>query len=108
MGGSQTVLVLGIACGVVGILGGLVGCYFSIRNTGGVRERAFMVKVSLAMVAVVSGCLALGWALRPGYSFVGLLPLLVLGPAIAWVNRNQARIRREEAGIDRSFAPPGA
>ena len=35
-----------IAGAVIGLAGGAVGTWFSIRNTNGPRERAFMVKAA--------------------------------------------------------------
>ena len=88
----------GLAGGLVGTLGGAVGTYFSIRNTAGPRERAFVVRASvLCWVAVVLFLIALiltprpyAWLLWVPYSL--LLPLAIL----AW-NRRQALIRSEEA-----------
>ena len=95
-----------VAGSVAGVLGGAIGSYYSVRNTAGPRERAFVVR------AVV-----VGWAL--GIAFVvGLwllphperhwlwLPYAVLLPLgiVAW-NRRQAQIRQEESG--RAGPPAG-
>lgn len=65
----------GILGGALGLAGGALGTYFSIRNTRGTRERGFMVRVA-----------AVGWA---PYG-------IGLGLGIAWCNRRQGRIRAEE------------
>ena len=109
-------IVGGILGSLIGVLGGGVGCYFSIRNTNGPRERAFVVKCVKQSVLFVLGFLlvygvacVLVFLLRthvaPGWSTV----LLVL-PHLLWIpyvialvygilhwNKEQARIRREEA-----------
>ena len=36
----------GIIGGIIDVAGGIIGTYFSIKNTNGPRERAFMIKVS--------------------------------------------------------------
>ncbi|HXI82723.1 MAG TPA: sigma-70 family RNA polymerase sigma factor, partial [Verrucomicrobiae bacterium] len=103
---------------IIGILGGWFGAKMSIENTQSARERQFMIKVvwnTLALVGVF--CLILfadillthfWWKTRPllvVVAFVGTLlgycaALMVL---IFWGNRNQQRIRREEA----AKLPPG-
>ena len=88
----------GIAGGLVGTLGGAVGTYFSIRNTAGPRERAFVVRASvLCWVAVVLFLITLFVAPRP-YAWLLWVPYSLLLPLgiLAW-NRRQAIIRSEEA-----------
>lgn len=86
----------GVVGAIVGILGGLLGTYFSIRNTTGQRERRFVICAAVATWAVL-GLLALliyafpratGVAMT---SFFGLLPF-----AILYLNRRQAAIREQE------------
>jgi hypothetical protein len=31
----------------LGVLGGVIGTYFSVKNTSGPREQAFMIRVSI-------------------------------------------------------------
>lgn len=88
-----------IVGGVVGVLGGLVGTYFSIKNTGGPRERAVMVKVSLIFWAAIIVFLAVLLLLPSPYRhllWIAYVPLLLWG--IITCNKKQAQIRREESG----------
>ncbi len=95
---SQTLgLIGGILGSVIGVLGGAVGTYFSIKNTNGPRERAFMIR-----------CAAIGWVLIT--LFLGamfLLPvenrvflwipyIIVLPFGIRFGNRRQREIARRE------------
>ena len=87
----------GIAGCVIGAIGGIIGTWVFIHNTSGPRERVFTIKAS-----------AIGWA--AGIVFLGLLFLLpnpwrfllwvpygiLLALGIAYWNRTQERIRREE------------
>ena len=108
---------------IIGILGGWFGAKMSIENTQSARERQFVIKVvwnTLALVVVF--CLVLfadillvhfWWKTRPMWvvvAFIGTLlgycvALMVL---IFWGNRNQQRIRREEAAkLPPGTLPPG-
>jgi hypothetical protein len=83
----------------IGVLGGIIGTYFSIKSTRGPRERAFVVKASILAWVLVMGFLGamlllpspLRYWLWPPYGVI--LPLGVL----AW-NRRQSKIRQEESG----------
>ena len=77
------------------------GCYCSIKNTNGPRERAFMVK------SVIVGCLLMavfltGLLLLPDpYRHLMWVPFgLVMGFGIPLANKKQQRIRQEEAGAN--------
>lgn len=82
----------------IGVIGGAVGTYFSIKNTAGPKERTFMIRVALtawlALLAFVAGLLAFpkpfNWLLWVPYG-IGL-PF-----GIRWCNRRQTQIRGEEA-----------
>jgi fatty acid desaturase len=91
-------LIGGIGGSAIGILGGVIGTYFSVMNTAGPRERAFMIRAAaLAWVAVAAFLAALWWIPFP-YRFLLWLPyVLALPLAIRAGNRRQERIRREEA-----------
>ena len=97
---------------IVGLLGGIVGTRLSIANTQSVRERRFMVRaawmtwslvlVFFAVCLIFSWLAGHQWKHRPllmavafmAGGFIYTIALLVL---ILWMNRNQRRIRREEA-----------
>jgi hypothetical protein len=82
---------------VIGLAGGIVGTWFSIRNTSGPRERSFMVRVSviawIAITAFVAGLLLLP---RP-YNWLLWVPYAIALPlCIRSLNRRQQQIRAEE------------
>jgi uncharacterized membrane protein YfcA len=89
----------GIIGGVFGMLGGAVGAYFSIKNTNGPRERAFMVRVCfVAFVAVIS-LITLMYFLPKPWAFLLWIPYVIaLLWSIVYCNRTQQRIRNEESG----------
>jgi hypothetical protein len=83
---------------LLGFLGGAVGTYYSIKNTGGPRERAFMIRASAVCWAAVASFLVALWYVPPPYRASLWLPYgLLLPVAICASNREQERIRREEA-----------
>ena len=99
-------LVGGIIGGVLGVLGGAIGTYFSIKNTIGPRERAFMVRIAIVtwvlVAAFVLGLLGLP---RP-FNFLLWVPYGIALPlAILWCNRHQSRIRAEEAASNEKGPP---
>jgi uncharacterized membrane protein YfcA len=90
-------LVGGILGGVIGIVGGLIGTYVSIKRVKGPKERAFMVRVSIVIWLVIIGLLALLFALPSPYNYLIFIPYGILLPfGIAYSNRTQQRLRREE------------
>ncbi len=92
----------GIIGGGIGLAGGVVGTYFSIKNTNGSRERAFMIKVSAIAWVVVTAFLAGLLLLPKPYNWFMWLPYGIALPlGIRWCNQRQLKIRAEEAA-DRS------
>jgi hypothetical protein len=96
----------GIIGGGLGVLGGAIGTYFSIKNTSGPLERAFMIRISVVtwflVTAFVCGLLALP---RP-FNFLLWVPYGIALPlGILWCNRRQNRIRAEEAALNGPDAP---
>jgi hypothetical protein len=88
----------GITGAALGTLGGVAGTYFSIKNTNGPRERAFMVRVSAACwVAVTAFLVTLGLTPFPYRAWLWLPYMVLLPWAIRAGNRRQEQIRREEA-----------
>jgi hypothetical protein len=91
-------LIGGIGGAVIGIMGGVIGTYFSIRNTAGPRERDFVVRASaLTWVVVAAFLVVLGCTPMPYRALVWVPYLLLLAPAIRAFNRRQEEIRRQEA-----------
>ena len=88
----------GIIGSIAGLAGGIIGTYFSIKNTNGPRERAFMIKASLIAwisVLVFSGLM---FALPNSYRYFLWIPYGILLPlAIVTGNRKQQKIRQEES-----------
>lgn len=85
----------------LGIMGGLAGTYFSIRNTKSREEKSFVIKCSfvvwISVIAFLWGILALP---KP-YNHFLWLPYAILMPlGIRWMNRKQKAIQghNQEAG----------
>lgn len=90
-------LIGGIGGSVLGLTGGAIGTYCSIRNTAGPRERAFMIKAAVLAWVSVTMFLAALWFTPFPYRFLLWPPYLLLLPwAIRAGNRRQEQIRREE------------
>ena len=92
-------LVGGIVGGAIGLLGGAVGTYFSVRNTLGPRERAFVIKASVICWVFVTAFLVAMFLLPSPQRFLLWVPYAILLPiGIRVWNRKQMRIRKEESG----------
>jgi hypothetical protein len=95
----ETLGLLGAIIGsAVGVLGGIVGTYFSVKNTRGPRERAFVIKASILAWVLVAGLAGAMLILPSPLRYWLWLPyavILLLG-IVAW-NRKQAKIRQEES-----------
>ena len=97
-------LTVGIIIGsVIGLAGGVVGTYFSIKNTLGPRERAFMIRASVvawvAITAFLVGLVSLPNPYRH-LLWIPYIPALLLG--IRWCNRRQLQIRAQEVASSES------
>ena len=92
-------LVFGIALGAsLGVLGGAIGTYFSIKNTFGPRERAFMIHISIITWIAVSMFVAALMLLPKPYNFLLWIPYCIALPlAIMRWNRKQLEIRNQES-----------
>ena len=90
-----------IVGGGIGLLGGVIGTYFTIKNTKGRLERAFAIKASVLCWVLVLLFVA-GMALIPWwYKLLLVIPYLVgLFFGIRKWNEIQFRIRKEESGIN--------
>jgi len=87
----------GIIGGVLGLAGGVVGTYASIRNTGGPRERQFMVRAAVAAWVGITLFLVLLFVLPSPYRWLIWIPYGVALPlAIVYLNRKQQAIRSGE------------
>lgn len=86
----------GIIGSVLGILGGVIGTYFSIRNTNSLRERRFAIRAAiLAWLALGLTALAVFYlqTLR-AWAWVPICVMVVAGGPL-WIWR-QEMIRRED------------
>lgn len=87
-----------IGC-VVGGIGGIIGTYFSIRNTNGARERKFMIKMAVLVWSLIIVFVGLLLLLPNPYRWFLYLPFgLLMGMGIPYLNKKQQLIRDEEAG----------
>jgi len=90
-------LIGGIGGSVLGVLGGVIGTWFSIKNTNGPRERAFMVKTAVIVWVAVTLFLVLLLTLPQPYNYLMWIPYGILLPVgINRTNRIQAEIRKQE------------
>ncbi|MGH9870951.1 MAG: hypothetical protein ACRD9S_00520 [Pyrinomonadaceae bacterium] len=87
----------GIIGGAIGFAGGAVGTYASIKNTGGPRERRFMVRVSVVAWVAITLFVGLLFLLPNPYRwFLWIAYGLALPLAIVTLNRKQQAIRSAE------------
>ena len=83
--------------GIIGLAGGAVGTYASIKNTGGPRERQFMVRVAIAAWVGITLFLILLFVLPSPYRWLIWIPYGVALPlGIISLNRKQQAIRKDE------------
>lgn len=93
----NTGLIGGIIGSILGVAGGAVGTYFSITNTKGPIERAFMVKASIITWAAIIVFLGLMFILPNPHRYFLWIPYGVLMPlGIAKINKRVAEIREVE------------
>jgi len=91
-------LIGAIVGGLGGLAGGVIGTCFSIRNTKGPRERAFVMKASAICWVGCLVFLGLLFILPSPYRWLLWIPYAILLPiGIGAWNRRQFAIRQEEA-----------
>ncbi len=87
----------GIFGGAIGVLGGAIGTYYSIKNTNGPRERQFMIRCSVVVWVFVTGFLVGLFLIPAPYKWLLWIPYGVgLTMGIRFVNNQQQRIRSTE------------
>jgi hypothetical protein len=87
----------GIIGGGIGLLGGAVGTYYSIKNTNGPLERRFMIRA--AVIAWIGGGVFLSglFLLPKPYNFMMWVPYGILLPlGITTLNKRLRQIRQQE------------
>jgi len=104
MDGATAGLIGGGAGAALGLAGGIIGTWVSIRATRTAAERRFVVRVSLGLWAALVILMGLPLALV----LLGVMPVwltwvpmtvafVALGPFIRWANARQAGLRGEGA-----------
>ncbi len=87
----------GLIGGVIGIAGGMVGTWFSIRNTSGSKERLFMIRTAVAGWVFITLFLLLFFILPHPYRWLLWIPYGILLPlGIIYSNKTQQKIREQE------------
>ena len=96
----------GIAGTVIGLAGGIVGTYFSIKNTRTAKERSLMIKFVAGFwafgLAALTLMLLAAFDVLPEavYWVVWITFMCLLGPTIMLGNRYLAKARSEEPAGD--------
>lgn len=88
----------GIIGSMLGLAGGFVGTYFSIRNTNGPRERSFVIKcAAICFTAILLFLMILFILPHPYRWFIWTLYWILLSLGIIYGNKAQQKIREQEA-----------
>lgn len=83
---------------ILGLAGGIIGTYFSIKNTNGPKERTFMIKASVVAWIAMGIFLALLFLLPNPYRWLVWIPYTIFLPiGIIYGNKRQTKIRMEES-----------
>ena len=97
----QSGTIIGIVGSAIGVCGGIVGTYFSIKNTNGPKERFFVLKASAMTWVAVAIFLCALLLLPSPYNKLLWIPYgLLLGFGIRKFNEMQKRIRDDETPIE--------
>ena len=92
--GALLGLIGGILGTLLGIAGGAIGTYFSVKNTDGPRERAFMIKISVVVWLAVTLFLAVLFVTPAPFRSLVWIPYSLLLPwGIYTGNKRQNEIR---------------
>lgn len=96
----QSGTIIGIVGSAIGVCGGIVGTYFSIKNTKGLKERSFVLKASAITWVAVAIFLCAILLLPSPYNQLLWVPYgLLLGFGIRKFNETQKRIRNDETPV---------
>ena len=92
-------LIAGLSGSLIGLIGAAIGCYYSIKNTNGPKERQYMIRLVSATTLLISilliGVFTTGfptahWLMLPFFA-------VVLPAIIYFGNKRQRAIRTEES-----------
>ena len=98
-------MVGGLIGSIIGLAGGAIGTYFSIKNTKGPLERAFMIKASVIAWIAISVFLILMFLLPNPYRHWLWVPYGILLPlGIIKLNKKVAEIREFENTTQQTHA----
>ena len=82
---------------LIGLIGGVIGTYFSIKNSTSSRGRSFVIKYAIGIWTVLIVFLVLLLFLPSPYNVMLWIPYGVLLPMIIlYGNMKQEKIRKEE------------
>lgn len=86
--------------GIIGVLGGLVGTCFTIKNTKSPRERAFATKASIICWVLVIAFVAAMLLIPTWHKHLLWIPysVLLIWEIRVW-NKTQFEIRNDESGV---------
>ena len=91
-------LIGGIIGVLIGLAGGAIGTYFSIKNTNGPKERAYIIKVSAVFWVLGIIFIALLLFLASPYKWLLWLPYGIFLPiGIRVTNKRLRQIQQEES-----------
>ena len=83
---------------LIGLLGAGVGTYFSIKNTDGPKEKAFMIKVAIMIWICVLAFIGLMLIIPGNYKYLLWIPYVIaLVVGIKILNRKQMEIQMDES-----------
>ncbi len=90
-------LIGGILRVIIGTIGGAVGTFFSIKNTNGPKEKAFMIKCAVVGWIAIIVFISLLLLLPKPYNFLLWIPYGIALPlSIIYLNKKQNSIRETE------------
>lgn len=90
----------------LGVIGGVIGTYFSIKRTNGPRERAFLIKMGLLFWIGAPVFIGLMFLLPHPHRYgLWILYAIVFPSAVILGNRRLQKIRSEESRLP-PFAEP--
>ena len=95
----------GIAGSLLGLAGGIIGIYFTIKNTNGPRERRFTIRASAVVCVAAALFLVLMFTIPRPYNALLWIPYAILLPlGLKYWNKTQLEIRKKESA-EQGVAP---
>jgi len=93
----NSVLTTGLAGSLIGILGGIIGTYFSITKTKTLVERRFMMRTTIWMWLGISIFLLVVFFAPSPWRWLAFIPyIIILTLSILYVNHRQQAFRKSE------------